>query len=352
MSTYHQIFYSNSTKMEEIENITIDIVVSSPPYPIIQIWDSMFSNFNMDIEKALETDDGDKAFELMHQELDHVWDEVFRVLKPGGIACINIGDALRTFNNNFKLYSNHTRILKKLLNLGFNVLPSIIWRKPTNAPNKFMGSGMLPPGAYVTLEHEYILILRKNGLRKFNHTKEKELRRESAYFWEERNLWFSDIWTGLKGISQTMERNNPDLRDRSAAYPFELAFRLINMFSVKGDVVLDPFLGTGTTTIAAMAAGRNSIGIEINSNFQEIIESRIKEIASISKRQIDQRIDTHISFVAKRTNENKEMKYLNEYYKFPVTTKQEVNLIFNEVNSFNEIAENQFEVTYKDKSPE
>ncbi|MHA2075594.1 MAG: DNA methyltransferase, partial [Candidatus Hodarchaeales archaeon] len=146
--------------------------------------------------------------------------------------------------------------------------------------------------------------------------------------------------------------NNPDLRDRSAAYPFELAFRLINMFSVKGDVVLDPFLGTGTTTIAAMAAGRNSIGIEINSNFQEIIESRIKEIASISKRQIDQRIDTHISFVAKRTNENKEMKYLNEYYKFPVTTKQEVNLIFNEVNSFNKIAENQFEVTYKDKSPD
>jgi adenine specific DNA methylase Mod len=124
------------------------------------------------------------------------------------------------------------------------------------------------------------------------------------------------------------------------------------MFSVKGDVVLDPFLGTGTTTIAAMAAGRNSIGIEINSNFQEIIESRIKEIASISKRQIDQRIDTHISFVAKRTNENKEMKYLNEYYKFPVTTKQEVNLIFNEVNSFNKIAENQFEVTYKDKSPD
>jgi DNA modification methylase len=338
--------------MENIRSDSVQMVLTSCPYPMIDIWDNMFIKQVPKIQVALKSNQGSLAFELMHKNLDLVWDEVYRVLDGGGIACINIGDATRKIGDDFQLYSNHSRVLNHCVSIGFQVLPSIIWRKPTNAPNKFMGSGMFPPGAYVTLEHEHILILRKNGLRKFNHTDEKELRRESAYFWEERNLWFSDIWTGLKGISQTMDRNIPDLRDRSAAYPFELAFRLINMFSVKGDTVVDPFLGTGTTTIAAMAAGRNSIGIEINPNFQEIIESRIKEITTISKKQTNQRIDSHLSFVAKRTKENKVLKYMNEYYKFPVITKQEVNLIFNEVKSFNKIAENQFEVTYKHKSPE
>ena len=103
---------------------------------------------------------------------------------------------------------------------------------------------MYPGGAYVTLEHEYILILRKNGKRKFTTQPEKQNRRESAYFWEERNIWFSDIWD-LKGIRQDIQQK--DIRTRSAAFPFELAYRLINMYSVFGDTILDPFLGTGTT---------------------------------------------------------------------------------------------------------
>ena len=84
------------------------------------------------------------AFELMHIELDKVWNEVFRVLKEGGIACINIGDATRTINKNFQLYSNHSRIINHCTKIGFSALPMILWRKQTNAPNKFMGSGMLP----------------------------------------------------------------------------------------------------------------------------------------------------------------------------------------------------------------
>ena len=156
--------------------------------------------------------------------LTRVWREVHRVLADGGIACINIGDATRTLGDRFALYPNHARILVRLVELGFVPLPVILWRKQTNAPNKFMGSGMLPPGAYVTLEHEYILIVRKGGKRGFLSEEGKGLRRESAFFWEERNRWFSDVWSDLKGTVQglsdrkvrnslrTLERHSDPLR--------------------------------------------------------------------------------------------------------------------------------------------
>ena len=105
--------------------------------------------------------------------------------------------------------------------MGFTNLPEIIWRKPTNSPNKFMGSGMLPAGAYVTLEHEFILIFRKGGKRIFKSDAEKLKRQQSAFFWEERNVWFSDLWT-LTGTNQKL--NNKNSRERSAAYPFDLAY--------------------------------------------------------------------------------------------------------------------------------
>lgn len=85
--------------------------------------------------------------------------------------------------------------------MGFSNLPNIIWKKPTNSPNKFMGSGTLPVGAYVTLEHEFILLFRKDSKRVFESDQDKQLRKESAFFWEECNQWFSDSWD-LKGISQ------------------------------------------------------------------------------------------------------------------------------------------------------
>ena len=252
--------------MQGLPDESIDLMVTSPPYPIIEMWDRLFSEQNSAIKDALEQNDGNKAFELMHQELDKVWAEVYRVLRQGGFACINIGDATRKIGNEFKLYSNHSRILEHCLSLGFSSLPEILWRKQTNAPNKFMGAGMLPAGAYITLEHEFILVLRKGGKREFKTAEEKLRRMKSAFFWEERNLWFSDVWEDLKGTKQN--NINKKIRERSGAYPFELAYRIINMFSLREDTVLDPFLGTGTTTAAAMATGRNSIGIEIDPNFK------------------------------------------------------------------------------------
>src|SRR3989344_4888301 len=266
METNHKILFQNSNNLSQIKDNSIALMITSPPYPMIEMWDGMFSEQNPEIKEVLNKKDGSTAFELMNKELDKVWDEVYRVLIPGGIACINIGDATRTIGGNFQLFSNSTRIMNHCLKVGFSALPKILWKKTTNAPNKFMGSGMLPPGAYVTLEHEHILILRKGAKKSFTTVEEKRNRQESSFFWEERNEWFSDVWLSLKGTKQRMDSS--EVRERSGAYPFELAYRLINMFSVKGDTVLDPFAGTGTTMLVAMASARNSIGVEIDPNFK------------------------------------------------------------------------------------
>ena len=216
MITRHQIYFQDSRNMAALAPDSVDLVVTSPPYPMIEMWDAMFVDQNAEIGNALHKDDGPMSFELMHKQLDAVWQEVWRILKEGGIACLNVGDATRTINSRFRLYPNHSRILNQFLKLGFQALPAILWRKQTNAPNKFMGSGMLPPGAYVTLEHEYILILRKGPKREFNLDAEKQNRRQSAFFWEERNAWFSDVWMDVKGTSQHL--SDRAARLRSAAF--------------------------------------------------------------------------------------------------------------------------------------
>lgn len=91
--------------------------------------------------------------------------------------------------------------------MGFVGLPNIIWRKQTNAPNKFMGSGMLPCGAYVTLEHEWVLIFRKGGKREYKKVDAKLGRMKGSFFWEERNIWFSDVWE-IKGVKQRFKKHH------------------------------------------------------------------------------------------------------------------------------------------------
>ena len=243
MQTQHQ-FALKDARHIDLPTDSVDLVVTSPPYPMIEMWDGLFGKLNSDIEEALHDGDGNRAFEFMHVELDKVWTHLHRVLKPGGIACVNIGDATRKLSGDFRLYPNQARIVQNLHTIGFHSLPKILWRKPTNAPTKFMGSGMLPPGAYVKNEHEYIPVVRKGPKREFSE-EEKQIRRESGYFWEERNVWFSDLWTDLIGTQQKLNGNG---RNRSAAFPFELAYRLVSMYSIKGDTVLDPFAGTGTTS--------------------------------------------------------------------------------------------------------
>ena len=344
MKTTHKILFQDSRDLKNIPSESVDLIVTSPPYPMISMWDEMFGNQNKEIQRAVSNGDGRRAYRLMHAILDSVWDEVFRVLKNGRFACINIGDATRTIKGNFCLYPNHARILTYLLNIGFLALPDIIWRKQANTPNKFMGSGMLPAGAYVTLEHEYILIVRKGAKREFKSEEEKENRRESALFWEERNIWYSDVWTDIKGADQKLP--NGTSRLKSAAFPYELAYRLINMYSVKNDVILDPFLGTGTTITAAMTSGRNSIGVEIDKSFQQVISTISDDIINYSNDYMYDRLLKHIEFVKKRIQSSEALKYTNKHYGFPVVTSQEKFLFLNGVTDVQTLKNNIIEVAY------
>ena len=347
MKAIHKIFFQDARNLKEIASESVDLVVTSPPYPMIGMWDDMFGSQNPEIQKALARDDSRRAYELMHKILDSVWDELFRVLKDGRFACINIGDATRKIKDDFCLYPNHARILNYLLEIGFSALPDILWRKQTNAPNKFMGSGMLPAGAYVTLEHEYILIVRKGSKREFKTEDEKKNRRESALFWEERNSWYSDIWTDIKGTEQKLA--NTTSRLRSAAFPFDLVYRLINMYSVKGDIVLDPFLGTGTTVVAAMTSGRNSIGVEIDKGFQETICPIAQQIVDFSNGYLGDRLIRHFEFVKNRIQNSKPLKYTNIHYGCPVMTSQEQFVFLNDLKAIQVLGDNIFEVMYSTK---
>lgn len=348
MCTTHNVYIGTSQKMQQTQDNSVDLVVTSPPYPMIEMWDEIMGKQNPKILESLQTEP-DTAFELMHAELDKVWQECFRVIRPGGFLCINIGDATRTINGNFKLYNNHSRVSKTCMEMGFIGLPNIIWRKQTNAPNKFMGSGMLPCGAYVTLEHEWILIFRKGEKREFKTCDEKLDRKKSSFFWEERNVWFSDIWD-VKGTKQKLQGNSS--RERSAAFPFEIPYRLINMFSQKGDTVLDPFLGTGTTMQAAILLGRNSYGYEIDTNFESIIRDKINAISIDSCNTfIKQRFDTHADFIKNRIAQGKEVKHYNSVLNVAVMTKQEEEIEFNYLDGISlDSQSGEYSISYEEHS--
>ena len=323
MNSKHYIYFSSSQNIQCINDASVDLVVTSPPYPMIEMWDDIMGIQNPLIGDALKKDPK-IAFELMHQELDKVWAECYRVIKDGGMMCINIGDATRTINKEFQLYNNHTRVVEACLKLGFTNLPNIIWRKQTNAPNKFMGSGMLPCGAYVTLEHEWILVFRKGIKRNYKKEAEKSIRRNSSFFWEERNKWFSDLWE-IKGVKQKI--SNSQTRERNASYPLEIPYRLINMYSQQGDTILDPFFGLGTTTIAAMLTGRNSIGVDIDRTLEPYICANIEnlKISQLNKFVLE-RYNNHLNFIKERETSGKEVKHFNNNLKCKVMTSQEVDM--------------------------
>ncbi len=347
MITNHWLIHGDARDLVQIESETIDLVVTSPPYPMIQMWDDAFNAMNPEIGLTLSEGDGQKAFELMHCELDRAWHEVYRVLKLGGIVCINIGDATRKVGGDFQLFPNHSRILEITTEIGFQTLPWIIWRKPTNSPTKFMGSGMIPPGAYVTLEHEFILILRKGSRREFKTDKERERRRKSAYFWEERNRWFSDIWFDLTGTGQNLTETAP--RERSAAFPLELPYRLIQMYSIYGDTVLDPFLGTGTTTVAALMTARNSIGVDIEEGMFSSVRERIRRTPDMAQRSVEQRIERHRTFTERRATDQQktQLKYVNRSLNMPVMSRHEADLEILVLEKVDELRKDEFRGHYR-----
>ncbi|MEM2931785.1 MAG: site-specific DNA-methyltransferase [Nitrososphaerota archaeon] len=255
--TRHRLIIGDSRNMREVNDDEVQLIITSPPYPMVEIWDELFEKM------------GCRTYREMLDYLGEVWHECYRVLCNGGYLCINIGDALRRINGAFKLFPNHAEVIKQCEEIGFNVLPYILWKKPMNRPDAFLGSGFLPPNAYVTLDCEYILIFRKGPPRRFKPL--DPYRYLSHYSKAERDTWFSQIWD-VKGTRQ----ESKDAARRLAAYPYEIPYRLIRMYSVIGDTVLDPFLGTGTTMLAAMKTHRNSIGYEIDASLLPLINKRLQ----------------------------------------------------------------------------
>ena len=318
--THHEIIVGNSNHIPKIKDKSVQLIITSPPYPMIEMWDMIFAEQDPRIQGDIKQAKGLDAFYKMHALLNQTWEECDRVLADNGFICINIGDATRTIGEQFQLYSNHTQVINFFLSKQYSVLPDIHWRKQSNAPNKFMGSGMYAAGAYVTYEHEYILIFRKGGKRTFAG-EEKLKRQKSAYFWEERNEWFSDLWD-IKGTSQIIHSPN-SARQRNASFPFEIPYRLINMYSVEGDTILDPFAGLGTTNLACMASNRNSIGVEIDESIAKIAMDNINVSPDTLNQVINNRIQNHINFINSLPEEKQKLCYTNIPQGFKVKTKQE-----------------------------
>ncbi|MGI0132838.1 MAG: DNA-methyltransferase [Thermoplasmata archaeon] len=234
----------DARELAEVADASVHLVVTSPPYPMIPQWDSLFASW------------GARDFGAMHAELARAWAACRRVLIPGGILAVNIGDALRSGPDGFRVWPNHAEVLRRAESVGFRPLPYLLWKKPTNRPNAFLGSGFLPPNAYVTLDCEFILLFRNGGLRRIPPNDPRRML--SRFTKAERDRWFSQVWEGVRGARQG------DRHGRTAAFPSEVPERLIRMFSLVGDTVLDPFAGTGTTLWAARRWGRRAVGVEID----------------------------------------------------------------------------------------
>ena len=214
-------------------------------------------------------------YELFLDELDKVWAECARVLSPGGRICCVVGDVClpRRKLGRHLVMPLHSDIQVRSRVLGLDTLTPIIWHKIANAVTEAKGNGAgffgkpYQPGAVVKNDVEYILFLRKGGEYRKPSPLQKALSMLSK---REMQHWWRPIWTDVRGASTRTGHPAP--------FPSELAERLIKMFSFAGDTVLDPFLGTGSTTIAAIAAGRNSIGVEIDADYVELATAKIANV--------------------------------------------------------------------------
>ncbi len=260
LPTSHLLTLGDSRKMDDIPNESVQLVVTSPPYWTLKEY--------LPHENQLGAIEDYEAF---LNELDEVWRSVYRVLVPGGRLVVVVGDVClsrRRFGRHV-VFPLHASIQEHCRALGFDNLAPIIWHKITNAKLESTGNGSsflgkpYEPNAVIKNDIEYILFQRKpGGYRRPSIA----MRALSVISEKDHRAWFRQIWT-LNGAST---------RQHPAPYPLALAERLVRMFSFVGDVVLDPFLGTGTTSLAAAMWGRNSMGIELEPTYLDIALQRME----------------------------------------------------------------------------
>jgi DNA modification methylase len=284
--TFHHAVLGDARQMDRIESSSVHLVVTSPPYWTLKRYADSAGQLGhiRDYEQFLD-------------ELDRVWVECYRVLVPGGRICCVVGDVCVSRRQGGRHYVMPlpSDIQVRTRRIGFDNLTPIMWFKVANITleasksSVFLGKPNLPNGI-IKNDRETILMLRKpGGYRKPT----PEMEEASRISTEDYVRWFQAIWTDIPGTS---------LRNHPAPYPAALAERLIRMFSFAGDTVLDPFLGTGSTTVAAISAGRNSIGYEIQPEYIEIVRRRLAQTS----------LEYHLSFLTDPADSVPEAPAVNE----------------------------------------
>jgi len=242
--------------MSELDDASVHLVVTSPPYWQLKDYGH---------EGQIGFDD---SYEDYISNLNLVWEECFRVLHPGCRLCVNIGDqfARSVYYGRYKVIPIRTEIIKFCEAIGFDFMGSIVWRKVTTTNTTggavIMGSYPYPRNGILKIDYEHILLFKKLG----EAPKPTPVQKETSKLTDEEwNTYFAGHWN-FPG-----ERQDKHL----AMYPEELPRRLIKMFSFVGETVLDPFLGSGTTSLAARNLGRSSIGYELNPEFLPVIREKV-----------------------------------------------------------------------------
>jgi len=257
MNTTHKIIIGDARKMQEIPDSSVHLIVTSPPYWQLKDYGNPGQiGFNDSYEEYINN-------------LNLVWKEAHRVLHPGCRMVVNIGDqfARSVYYGRYKVIPIRTEIIRFCETIGFDYMGAIIWQKRTTMNTTggatVMGSYPFPRNGIVEIDYEFILIFKKHGKPPKVPRQIKEASRLTKEKWKE---YFSGHWY-FNGARQD---------GHIAMFPKELPKRIIEMFSFVGEIVLDPFLGSGTTTLAAMELERNSIGYEINKDFVLLIKQKIE----------------------------------------------------------------------------
>jgi modification methylase len=262
--TRHRLLLCDSRELDNLEPGSIHLVLTSPPYWTLKKY--------RDHPQQLGAI---SLYEEFLDDLDKVWRHCFRALVPGGRLICVVGDVCLSRRQNdgrHTVVPLHSSIQERCRQIGFDNLAPIIWHKISNAAyevdngSRFLGKPY-EPNAVIKNDIEFILMERKPGGYRTPSVAARVLSLISA---DKHQQWFQQIWTGLGGAST---------KDHPAPYPLELAERLVRMFSFLEDTVMDPFMGTGTTNVAAARWGRNSIGVEVDSHYFAMARRRIEDSA-------------------------------------------------------------------------
>jgi len=268
MKTVHKIINGDSRQMSELRDSSVHLIVTSPPY-----W--QLKDYGTDNQIGFND-----SYENYINNLNLVWSECHRVLHDGCRLCINIGDqfARSVYYGRYKVIPIHSEIIRFCETFGFDFMGQIIWQKQTtmntSGGGAVMGSFPHPRNGIVKLDFEYILLFKKQGNAPKPTAEQKE---NSAMTNEEWNTYFNGHWY-FNGAKQDKHL---------AMFPEELPARLIKMFSFPNETVLDPFLGSGTTSLVAKKLFRNSVGYEINPEFIPIIKEKIGGNDVFSKSEVE-----------------------------------------------------------------